>query len=143
MSFVSELRRRQVFRTAAWYGGIAWLAIEVANTVFPQFGLPDWSVRAVIVAVVLGLPIAVILAWSFDLTAAGARREESAGAATATGTPPVTTAPFWRIPSLWISLALGAGLAQMGVQEPTRRLVTGSVIVAAAVVDYYRTRKGH
>jgi ribose transport system permease protein len=38
---------------------------------------------------------------------------------------------------------LGAGLAQMGVQEPTRRLVTGSVIVAAAVVDYYRTRRGH
>jgi ribose transport system permease protein len=42
-----------------------------------------------------------------------------------------------------IIAVLGAGLAQMGVQEPTRRLVTGSVIVAAAVVDYYRTRKGH
>ena len=122
MSFVSELRRRQVFRTAAWYGGLAWLAVEIANTVFPQFGLPDWSVRAVIVAVVLGLPIAVILAWSFDLTAAGARREESAGAATATGTPPVTTAPFWRIPSLWISLALGAGLA-LSVQQAWQRLV--------------------
>jgi hypothetical protein len=46
MSFVSELRRRQVLRTAAWYGGLAWLAIEVANTVFPQFGLPEWSMRA-------------------------------------------------------------------------------------------------
>ena len=57
MSFVSELRRRQVFRTAAWYGGLAWAAIEIANTVFPQFGLPGWSVRAVIVAAVLGLPV--------------------------------------------------------------------------------------
>ena len=60
MSFVSELRRRQVFRTAAWYGGFAWFAIEVANTVFPQFGLPGWSVRAVIVAAALGLPIALL-----------------------------------------------------------------------------------
>jgi len=38
---------------------------------------------------------------------------------------------------------LGAGLAQVGVQEPTRRLVTGGVIVASAVLDYYRTRRGH
>ena len=76
MSFVSELRRRQVFRTAAWYGGIAWLAIEVANTVFPQFSLPAWSVRAVIVAALLGLPVALMLAWSFDLTGSGLRRED-------------------------------------------------------------------
>jgi ribose transport system permease protein len=41
-----------------------------------------------------------------------------------------------------IIAVLGAGLAQMGVQEPTRRLVTGSVIIAAAVVDHYRTRRG-
>jgi TolB-like protein/Tfp pilus assembly protein PilF len=122
MSFVSELRRRQVFRTAAWYGGLAWLAVEIANTVFPQFGLPDWSVRAVIVAVVLGLPIAIILAWSFDLTAAGARREESAAAATANDTLPVPATPFWRIPSLWLSLALGAGLA-LSVQQAWRHLV--------------------
>jgi adenylate cyclase len=120
MSFVSELRRRQVFRTAAWYGGLAWLAVEIANTVFPQFGLPDWSVRAVIVVVVLGLPIAIILAWSFDLTATGARREDSASAAT--GTLPVPAMPFWRIPSLWLSLALGAGLA-LSVQQAWRHLV--------------------
>jgi TolB-like protein/Tfp pilus assembly protein PilF len=122
MSFVSELRRRQVFRTAAWYGGLAWLAVEIANTVFPQFGLPDWSVRAVIVAVVLGLPIAVILAWSFDLTATGARREDSAAAAAANDTRPVPATPFWRIPSLWLSLALGAGLA-LSVQQAWRHLV--------------------
>jgi TolB-like protein len=122
MSFVSELRRRQVFRTAAWYGGLAWLAVEIANTVFPQFGLPDWSVRAVIVAAVLGLPVAVILAWSFDLTATGPRREDRATAAAGTATRPAAAAPFWRIPSLWISLALGAGLA-ISVQQAWQRLV--------------------
>jgi hypothetical protein len=49
MSLIAELRRRHVFRAAAGYGGGAWLAIEVANTVFPQFGLPPWTVRSVIV----------------------------------------------------------------------------------------------
>ena len=121
MSFVSELRRRQVFRTAAWYGGLAWLAVEIANTVSPQFGLPDWSVRAVIVAAVLGLPVAVILAWSFDLTATGARREKSAGDASIDA-PLAPAAPFWRIPSLWFALALGAGLA-VSVQQAWQRLV--------------------
>jgi hypothetical protein len=86
MAFVAELRRRQVFRAAAWYGGLAWLAVEVADTVFPRFGLPEWSVRAVIVAAVLGLPVALVLAWSFDVSDAGLRRE------TATGTP-ATAAP--------------------------------------------------
>jgi TolB-like protein/Tfp pilus assembly protein PilF len=121
MSFVSELRRRQVFRTAAWYGGFAWFAIEVANTVFPQFGLPGWSVRAVIVAAVLGMPIALALAWSFDMTRAGLRREdEPAPTAVATG-----RAAVWRIPSFWIALALGAGLA-VSAEQAWQRLVRPS-----------------
>ena len=116
MSFVSELRRRQVFRAAAWYGGLAWLAVEVADTVFPRFGLPEWSVRAVIVAAVLGLPVALALAWWFDLTATGFRREprrmrrrrgrrksERAGSIL----HPMPAAPLWRIPSFWSRLRSG------------------------------------
>jgi len=77
MSLVTELRRRQVFRAAAWYAAAAWVAIQVASTIVPQFGLPDWSVRAVIVAGVFGLPVALALAWLFDLSALGLRRELS------------------------------------------------------------------
>jgi TolB-like protein len=120
MSIVSELRRRQVFRAAAWYGGLAWLAVEVTDTVFPRFGLPEWSVRAVIVAAVLGLPVALVLAWSLDLSSIGLRREA------ATGTPvvaaPAPAAPIWRIPSLWIALALGIGLT-LSAQQAWQRLV--------------------
>ena len=122
MSFVSELRRRQVFRTAAWYGGFAWFAIEVANTVFPQFGLPGWSVRAVIVTAVLGFPVAVALAWSFDLTRAGLRREEEPGPTADT----TRRTAIWRIPSLWIALALGAGLT-LSAQQAWQRLVRPAV----------------
>ena len=119
MSLVAELRRRQVFRAAAWYAAAAWLLVQVASTVFPQFGLPDWWVRAVILAVVLGLPVALALAWSFDLSSLGLRRETAAAGpgpvdAPAVDTPSVpqrAAAPLWRIPSFWIALALGAGLA--------------------------------
>src|SRR5512145_2461557 len=127
MSFVSELRRRQVFRAAAWYGGLAWLAIEVANTVFPQFGLPEWSVRAVIVAAFLGLPVALALAWSFDLSTMGLRREVDATppAAPAEGGHAATAAApsaLWRIPSFWIALAIGAGVA-ISAQQAWQRIV--------------------
>jgi len=125
MSLVTELRRRQVFRAAAWYAAAAWVAIQVASTIVPQFGLPDWSVRAVIVAAVFGLPVALALAWLFDLSALGLRREVTAprdpsdGLAIAT---PTLAAPLWRIPSFWIALALGAVLAA-SAQQAWQRLI--------------------
>src|SRR5262245_584459 len=125
MSVISELRRRQVFRAAAWYGGLAWLAIEVANTVFPQFGLPAWSVRAVIVAAILGLPVVLALAWFFDLRAMGLHREASMPPSAhpeARDVTPAAAAPLWRIPSFWIALVLGAGLA-VSAQQAWQRLI--------------------
>ena len=125
MSFVSELRRRQVFRTAAWYGGLAWLAVEVADTVFPRFGLPDWSVRAVIVGAALGLPLALALAWSFDLSALGIRRETGVVPAPSdrAGFPSArSAAPLWRIPSFWIALAIAVGLT-VSAQQAWQRLI--------------------
>lgn len=65
--FLSELRRRRVWRVAAAYAVSAWVVVEVADTVFPRLFLPEWSVTAVIVAVVVGFPIALVLAWSFDI----------------------------------------------------------------------------
>ena len=125
MSFVSELRRRQVFRTAAWYGGLAWLAVEVADTVFPRFGLPDWSVRAVIVGAALGLPLALALAWSFDLSALGIRRETGVVPAPSdrAGFPSARSAvPLWRVPSFWIALAIAVGLT-VSAQQAWQRLI--------------------
>src|SRR6188474_3579901 len=125
MSLVTELRRRQVFRAAAWYAAAAWVAIQVASTIVPQFGLPDWSVRAVIVAAVFGLPVALALAWLFDLSALGLRRELTAPRDPSDGTAvaaPTLAAPLWRIPSFWIALALGAVLAA-SAQQAWQRLI--------------------
>ena len=75
-SFVTELRRRNVIRAAAFYAASAWLLVQVATQVFPFFEVPVWTVRLVILALVLGFPIAVILAWAYDITPDGIKRTD-------------------------------------------------------------------
>jgi hypothetical protein len=69
--FFCELRRRKVYRVAGGYGVVGWLLIQFAVTVFPALTLPVWTARLVIVLVLAGFPIALILAWAFDVSAAG------------------------------------------------------------------------
>jgi TolB-like protein/tetratricopeptide (TPR) repeat protein len=68
--FLIELQRRRVTRVAVGYAVAAWLIVEVADTVFPRLLLPDWAVTAVILAAVAGFPLAVVLAWFFDVVPA-------------------------------------------------------------------------
>jgi TolB-like protein len=73
---IGELKRRNVFRVGAAYLVVGWLLIEVADTVFPRLGLPDWTVTFVIAMLLLGLPVALFLAWAFELTPEGVKRTE-------------------------------------------------------------------
>jgi adenylate cyclase len=75
-AFFAELRRRRVFRVAAVYAVVAWLIVQIAATTFPHLNLPDWMITGVIVVVALGFPIALVLAWAFDLTPEGVVRAE-------------------------------------------------------------------
>lgn len=68
---IKELRRREVFRTAGLYVGIAWIAVEVASVLFDAFEAPDWALQAVIIIAVIGLPVTIVLAWIFDITEKG------------------------------------------------------------------------
>jgi Tol biopolymer transport system component len=74
---IVELKRRRVFRAAAVYLIVAWFLIQVAVSTFPYLDLPDWMVTAVIVLVALGFPLALVLAWSLELTPDGLRPEAS------------------------------------------------------------------
>ena len=74
-SFFAELRRRRVFRVAVAYGIGAWAIIEVADATFEPLNIPAWGVTFVIMLALLGFPIAVILAWAFQITADGLRRD--------------------------------------------------------------------
>ena len=70
-----QLKRRGVFRVAGSYAVIAWLLLQIADVVFDPLGIPGWVMRALIVVVVLGFPIAVALAWFFDITDDGIERD--------------------------------------------------------------------
>jgi eukaryotic-like serine/threonine-protein kinase len=77
--FLSELKRRRVLRTAGVYAVVAFLVAQVADLLLPALLLPDWAFRMVIALLILGFPIAIALAWSFDLTPEGVRRTEPTG----------------------------------------------------------------
>jgi TolB-like protein len=75
-NFFGELKRRHVYRVAIAYGVVAWLLIQVATQVFPFFEIPNWVVRLVVIVVLLGFPIALIIAWAFEMTPQGMKRAE-------------------------------------------------------------------
>jgi serine/threonine-protein kinase len=75
-NFFAELKRRNVYRAAAAYGVVSWLLVQVATQVFPFFDIPSWAIRMVVVILLLGFPVAVIMAWIYDLTPEGLQRTD-------------------------------------------------------------------
>jgi len=75
-SFFAELKRRNVYKVAVAYAIVGWLLVQVATQVFPFLEIPNWVVRLVIVLVAAGFPIALIIAWAFELTPEGIKRTE-------------------------------------------------------------------
>jgi TolB-like protein/Tfp pilus assembly protein PilF len=80
-NFFAELQRRNVYKVAVAYAIVAWLLIQIATQVFPFFEIPNWAVRLVVLVIVIGFPVALILAWAFELTPEGIKRTETADAA--------------------------------------------------------------
>jgi TolB-like protein/predicted Zn-dependent protease len=72
-NFFAELKRRNVYKVAVAYAIVGWLLIQVAASTFPILEIPTWATRLVIVLVLLGFPLALILAWAFELTPEGIR----------------------------------------------------------------------
>ena len=77
--FIAELKRRHVFRVATVYLVAAWAIIQVATTVFPVLGLPQWAVTAAVVTAIAGFPITLVVAWALDLTAEGVEVTDQPG----------------------------------------------------------------
>ncbi len=103
-AFAAELRRRNVYKIAASYAVVAWLVIQVATQVLPFFELPNWVVRLVVLLVVLGFPIALMVAWVFELTLAGIQRADT-----------IDPGQSYRSGSLWIYVVLASLLASGGL----------------------------
>jgi TolB-like protein/Flp pilus assembly protein TadD len=79
--FFGELKRRNVYKVAVAYAVVGWLLIQVATQVFPFLEISNWAIRLVIFVTTLGFPVALIIAWAFELTPEGVRRTEAADAA--------------------------------------------------------------
>jgi adenylate cyclase len=73
VSLVAELQRRSVFKVGAAYLVVGWLVIQVAATVAPQLALPEWAPRLITLCILLGFPVALVLAWVFDVTPEGVK----------------------------------------------------------------------
>ena len=77
-NFFSELKRRNVYKVAIAYAVVAWLLMQIATQVFPFLEIPNWAIRLVIMLIVIGFPIALVIAWAFELTPEGLKRTEFA-----------------------------------------------------------------
>src|SRR6516165_3710958 len=78
--FFGELKRRNVYKVAVAYAVVGWLLIQVATQGFPFLEIPTWMIRLVILLTALGFPVALIIAWAFELTPEGIKRTEVADA---------------------------------------------------------------
>ena len=85
--FLEELKRRKVFRVATGYGAVAFVVVQAASYVFPALLFPDVAFRVLVVLTLFGFPIALVLAWAFEVTPEGVRRTPPTSSADGTSSP--------------------------------------------------------
>jgi TolB-like protein/Tfp pilus assembly protein PilF len=102
-NFFAELKRRNVYKVAVAYAVVGWLVMQVSATIVPALHLPDGITTAVVVLVLLGFPVALVIAWAFEMTPEGMKRTEDVG--------PNEVIPQWsrrKFAALIIVIAIGA-----------------------------------
>src|SRR5215467_10598470 len=104
----TELKRRNVYKVAVAYAVVGWMVIQVATQVFPFLEISNWAIRLVIFVTALGFPVALVIAWAFELTPEGIKRTEDADAA-----GQHSRGHVW-IAVIVIATALSAGLFLLG-----------------------------
>jgi TolB-like protein/Flp pilus assembly protein TadD len=109
-NFFAELKRRNVYKVAVAYAIVGWLLVQIATQVFPFLEIPNWIVRWVIVLVAAGFPIALVIAWAFELTPEGIKRTEDVDLAASARQPRKYTWIFVVI----VGAALSVGLFFIG-----------------------------
>ena len=105
-AFFGELKRRNVYKVAVAYAVAGWALSQGIAQVFPVFDVPNWAIRSIVVLIIIGLPIALVLAWMFELTPQGIKRAETADAMAATTR---------RNKRAWIYVVVIGGLVSIGL----------------------------
>jgi len=86
-SFFLELKRRNVYKVAVAYAVVGWVIAQIATQIFPFLEIPNWIVRLVILLIAIGFPVALVIAWAFELTPAGIKRTEDVDVAASARQP--------------------------------------------------------
>jgi len=86
-NFFAELKRRNVYKVAVAYAVVSWLLIQAASILFPTYEAPAWVMKVFVAIVALGFPIALVIAWAFEMTPEGLKRTEDVS--------PNETIPQW------------------------------------------------
>jgi TolB-like protein len=140
--FIRELKRRRVIRTVVVYAAVAYVVVQIADLLLPALLLPEWAFRMVVALLILGFPLAVGLAWSFDLTSEGIRRsaasedgegpeasEVAADPERSISRKPANASPALRRPYR-AAAAAGVGLVVIAIGFAANPFVTGSIDTA-------------
>jgi TolB-like protein/Tfp pilus assembly protein PilF len=104
-NFFAELKRRNVYKVAIAYAIVGWLLIQIATQVFPFLEIPNWAIRFIILLIAFGFPIALVLAWAFELTPAGIKRTQDAE----------RFPEYSSKKKIWVLVSLIAGLMSIGL----------------------------
>jgi TolB-like protein/Flp pilus assembly protein TadD len=123
LSFFAELKRRNVYKVAVAYIVAGWALSQGIAQVFPVFDVPNWVIRLIVVLIIVGLPIALVLAWMFELTPAGIKRTETADAM------PEATRKKKRA---WIYVVVIGGLFSIGLFFLGRYTAVNKTIAASS-----------
>ena len=113
--FIEEAGRRRVWRTAFAYAAVVFVLLQLGEIVFPAFDAPDWALRILVVASFLGFPVALALAWVFDLTASGLHRSGSEADGEKASIYSGTALP--RLALLVVTLVSMAGVGAWALQD--------------------------
>ena len=124
INFFAELKRRNVYKVAVAYAVAGWALSQGIAQVFPVFDVPNWVIRSIVVLIIIGLPIALVLAWMFEITPQGIKSTETADAMPGTAGQKKHT---------WIYVVVIGGLVSIGLfflgrySAGSRAVSTGSI----------------
>ncbi len=110
--FLAELKRRNVYKVAVAYAVFAWLLIQPGSILFPTFEAPTWMMKAFVIATAAGFPVALIIAWAFEMTPHGMKRTEDIS--------PHEVLPYWskrKYAALIVSAAIAASELALHAQS--------------------------
>src|SRR5438094_4470864 len=134
-NFFGELKRRNVYKVAVAYAVVAWILIQIATQVFPFFEIPNWAVRLVVLLLIIGFPVALVLAWAFEITPEGIKRTEDVDHSQPTTHRTGRTLDFLIIAVLLIIIAVFA-YQRFGLSQKTSVSVSAIPEKSIAVLPF-------